>query len=336
MPQRRPARARTEAIPMRLVFAGTPAFAVPALRALAGSKHSVVGVLTQPDRPSGRGRKIAFSAVKEAAMSAQIPIAQPLTLRTSEGRSQIELWQPAAMIVVAYGLILPVEVLSMPRLGCVNIHASLLPRWRGAAPIQRSILAGDRETGISIMQMDAGLDTGPILLQRRILIGDAETNSQLQLRLAELGASALLHALDLLERGELQGEPQPPEGVSYASKIEKSEGLIDWSQDASAIARKVRAFEPWPATETRFENEPLRVLSAQVVGTTLPMNTSVTASIDPQMNQSGQILALEGDAMRVRCGTGSLLVASVQRPGKRPVLAREFVAGADALGKRLG
>lgn len=269
-------------------------------------------------------------------MALQIPVAQPATLKTAEARAQIGLWQPDAMIVVAYGLILPVEVLSMPRLGCINIHASLLPRWRGAAPIQRAILAGDRETGISIMQMDTGLDTGPILLQRRILIGDAETNSQLQSRLAELGASALLQALDLLERGDLKGEPQPPHGVSYASKIEKSEALIDWSQEASAIARRVRAFEPWPATETRFENESLRILSAQADETTLHMNTRPEQSIDPQMNQSGRILGLEGDAMRVRCGAGSVLVASVQRPGKRPVLAREFVAAADAVGKRLG
>jgi methionyl-tRNA formyltransferase len=321
---------------MRLVFAGTPAFAVPALRAVAGSKNPVVGVLTQPDRPSGRGRKITFSAVKEAAMALQIPVAQPVALKTAEGRAQIGLWQPDVMIVVAYGLILPREVLAIPPLGCINIHASLLPRWRGAAPIQRAILAGDRETGISIMQMDAGLDTGPILLQRRAVIGTAETGGQLQSRLAELGASALLEALDLLERDELRSEPQPLEGVSYASKIEKSEALIDWCQDASVIARKVRAFEPWPATETRFEGDSLRILSAQVDETGLDSNAGHKAPIDSDMNQSGRILSLVGDAMRVRCGTGSLLVSSVQRPGKRPVLAREFVAGADALGKRLG
>lgn len=321
---------------MRLVFAGTPAFAVPALRALAASKHEVVGVLTQPDRPSGRGRKITVSAVKEAALALQIPVAQPGTLKTSEGRAAIDVWQPEAMIVVAYGLILPREVLAIPRLGCINIHASLLPRWRGAAPIQRAILAGDRETGISIMQMDAGLDTGPVLLQRRTPIGETETNSQLQLRLAELGASALVQALELLEHGELRGGPQPLEGVSYAAKIDKSEALIDWSQEASAIARRIRAFEPWPATETRFEGEPLRVLALSTTATDLDMETAQMSTIDPQMSQSGRILGVEGDAMRVRCGTGSLLVTSVQRPGKRPVLAREFFASAHALGKRLG
>jgi methionyl-tRNA formyltransferase len=184
--------------------------------------------------------------------------------------------------------------------------------------------------------MDAGLDTGPILLQRRTPIGEAESNSQLQSRLAELGASGLLDALDLLERGELRGEPQPREGVSYAPKVEKREALIDWSQDALEIARRVRAFEPWPGTETRYDGEPLRVVSARAGGSYLDANSSAAGVIDADMSQSGRIMGLEGDGMRVLCGTGSLLVCRVQRPGKRPVLAREFASSSAAVGKRLG
>lgn len=321
---------------LRIVFAGTPAFAVPALRALAASGHPVVGVLTQPDRPSGRGRKLTPGAVKQAALELGLPVAQPLTLKTDEGRAPLLDWKPDLMVVVAYGLILPPPALTVPRFGCVNIHASLLPRWRGAAPIQRAILAGDEETGATIMQMDAGLDTGAMLLQRRTAIGPRETSADLHVRLADLGASAVVEALGIIASGSASPQPQPNEGVTYAAKIEKAEGLIDWSRDAAAIDRQVRAFDPWPGTETRFAGESLRILKARVADTDFGPDAADSAEIDPSLNQSGLIASLQQDAMRVRCGRGWLQVEQVQRPGKRPILAREFVAACNALGHRLG
>lgn len=321
---------------LRIVFAGTPAFAVPALRALAASGHAVVGVLTQPDRPSGRGRKLTPGAVKQAALELGLPVAQPLTLKTEEGRAPLVDWKPDLMVVVAYGLILPPAVLTVPGLGCVNIHASLLPRWRGAAPIQRAILAGDDETGVTIMQMDAGLDTGPMLLQRRTPIGPRETSADLHVRLADLGASAVVEALGIIASGSATSQPQPTEGATYASKIGKAEGLIDWSRDAAAIDRQVRAFDPWPGTETRFAGESLRILKARVNDTDSGPVTADSTEIDPSVNQFGTITGLRQDAMQVCCGQGRLLVEQVQRPGKRPVLAREFVTACDALGHRLG
>ena len=205
---------------MRIAFAGTPEFAVPPLAALQSSRHQLVGVLTQPDRPAGRGRKLATSAVKEFAMAHGVTVAQPATLRTAEGRSALASWQPDVLVVVAYGLILPPEALAVPRLGCINIHASLLPRWRGAAPVQRAILAGDALTGVTIMQMDAGLDTGPMLLRRELPISSTDDAQSLLASLAALGAPALLEVLDGLEAGTVVPQAQPAEGVSYAAKID--------------------------------------------------------------------------------------------------------------------
>ena len=312
---------------LRAAFAGTPDFALPALHALVGSRHQIVGVLTQPDRPKGRGRQIAPSPVKQAAQAYGLPVAQPSTLKDEASRTELAAWQPDVLVVVAYGLILPQAVLELPRLGCINIHASLLPRWRGAAPIQRAILAGDTETGVTIMQMDAGLDTGPILLQRSTPIGPDDTGGTLHDRLAELGASALIEALDGLESGALRARPQPTEGATYAAKIEKAEALIDWSGSALEIERKVRAFNPWPVAETRLDGEQLRIFRARAI-----MDDSPAGPDEPP----GMVVALRGDALIVRCGQGALAMTDVQRPGRRVVKARELALSREILGRRLG
>ena len=244
---------------LRVAFAGTPEFAVPALRALADSEHQLVGVLTQPDRPRGRGQVNAPGPVKVLALSLGLSVAQPHELGSAGALAELTAWRPEVLVVVAYGLILPRPVLGLPRLGCVNIHGSLLPRWRGAAPVQRALLAGDAVTGVTIMQMDAGLDTGPVLLQRSVPIGAHATSGELHAELATLGAAALLEALGALASGRAQPRPQSAAGVTYAAKIAKSEALIDWSADAVQIERQVRAFNPWPVAETRFAGEQLRV-----------------------------------------------------------------------------
>ncbi len=300
---------------------------MPALRALLQSRHSVVGVLTQPDRPKGRGQQLAASPVKQAALAAGLPIAQPETLKTEEGRAPLGAWKPDVLVVVAYGLILPTEALSSPRLGCVNIHASLLPRWRGAAPIQRAILAGDTETGVTIMQMDAGLDTGPMLLKRTIAIEPDDSGGSLHDRLATLGANAVLDALDRLAIGTAVVEPQPENGVTYAAKLAKAEARIDWTARAIEIERKVRAFNPWPIAEARYDGEQLRVLKAQA-----EMEESTRLGGQPP----GTILSVSERAVLVQCGMGRLAILEVQRPGKRPVSARDFANTACLPGRQLG
>jgi methionyl-tRNA formyltransferase len=297
---------------LRIAFAGTPEFALPALRALLDSPHRVVGVLTQPDRPAGRGRELRASPVKLLAAERGLPVAQPGTLKTQEGRAALIEWSPDLLVVVAYGLILPAAVLALPRLGCLNIHGSLLPRWRGAAPIHRALLAGDAETGVTIMQLDEGLDTGPTLLERRRPIGAEETCGDLHDALAGLGAAALLEAIDGIEAGTLVPRAQPAEGVTYAAKIEKSEARVDWSQGAVQIHRQVRAFNPWPMAEARLGEEPLRLLRASVA--------EATGHAAPP----GTLLGLDGDGIRVACGEGVLAVRELQRAGKRPVTARDF------------
>jgi methionyl-tRNA formyltransferase len=255
-------------------------------------------------------------------------------LKTEEGRAELSSWKPDLLVVVAYGLILPSAVLSLPRLGCVNIHGSLLPRWRGAAPIHRAILAGDAETGVTIMQMDAGLDTGPMLLKRAVSIGPSDTSGMLHDRLAELGASALLEALDGLTSGELRPVPQPAEGVTYAAKIEKSEALIDWQRDAIDIDRQVRAFNPWPIAETRLDGEQLRIHAACAE----PSAGDARAQVDgsPGIAAPGEIIKVAGDSILVKCGRGALAITEVQRPGKRPVSARDLANTVALAGRRLG
>ena len=308
---------------MRIVFAGTPEFAVPPLAALCASRHEVVGVLTQPDRPAGRGRKLATSAVKDFALQQGLPIAQPQTLRSAEGRESLVHWQPDVLVVVAYGLILPVEVLSMPRFGCLNIHASLLPRWRGAAPIQRAILAGDAYTGVTLMQMDVGLDTGPMLLQRRVAIGADVDSAALHATLAQVGAEALLETLDGLEAGTLAAQPQPSSGVTYAAKIDKAEARIDWQHDAIDIARRVRAFRPWPIAETTQRGEQVRIHEAVVIGDAEAGRAAGTVP--------GTLLGLRADRLIVACGRDCLGIGVLQRAGRRSVTAREFANTAGAL-----
>ena len=308
---------------MRIVFAGTPEFAVPPLAALCASRHEVVGVLTQPDRPAGRGRKLAMSAVKDFALQQGLPIAQPQTLRSAEGRESLVHWQPDVLVVVAYGLILPVEVLSMPRFGCLNIHASLLPRWRGAAPIQRAILAGDEYTGVTLMQMDVGLDTGPMLLQRRVAIGADVDSAALHATLAQVGAEALLETLDGLEAGTLAAQPQPSSGVTYAAKIDKAEARIDWQHDAIDIASRVRAFRPWPIAETTQRGEQVRIHEAVVIGDAEAGRAAGTVP--------GTLLGLRADRLVVACGRDCLGIGVLQRAGRRSVTAREFANTAGAL-----
>jgi methionyl-tRNA formyltransferase len=313
---------------LRIAFAGTPAFAVPALEALLRSSHfTVVGVLTQPDRPKGRGRQIAASPVKETAVAHGIPVSQPLTFKDEAGRAELASWQPDALVVVAYGLILPRVALELPRLGCLNIHASLLPRWRGAAPIQRAILAGDVSSGITIMQMDVGLDTGPMLLKREVPIERADTGGSLHDRLAQVGADLIIEALDSLASGTVAPVPQPAEGVTYAAKLDKAEAVIDWSRPAIEIERQVRAFNPWPVAETRLDGEPLRVFEA------VAMNSAGVAS------DQGKIIALTEQSLLVQCGLGQLALRQVQRAGRRVVGAAEFARGGTSgqlVGKRLG
>lgn len=309
---------------LRVAFAGTPEFALPALEALL-KFHDVVGVLTQPDRPSGRGRHRRASPVKTLAEAHRLPLAQPAALREAAAQAAIAAWKPEVLVVVAYGLILPPAVLALPRHGCLNIHASLLPRWRGAAPVQRAILAGDEVTGVTIMQMDAGLDTGRILLTRQISIGAGDTGGSLAAALAKLGAGALLEALEGLASGTLHGRPQPEEGVTYAAKIEKSEARIDWSHDAASIERQVRAFDPWPIAETTLDGERLRIHSAENM--TLKDVNSV---------QSGTIIAVRDGIMLVKCGQGVLGVRNVQKPGGRVLQMSEFAHNLDLVGRRLG
>ena len=307
---------------MHIAFAGTPDFAVPPLAALLEAGHEIVVVLTQPDRPAGRGQKLAASAVKEFSTARGLKVAQPSTLRTPEGRAALLEAQPDVLIVVAYGLILPAEALAIPRLGCINIHASLLPRWRGAAPVQRAILAGDSSTGVTIMQMDAGLDTGPILAQRSLPISLNDDSASLLTALAALGAPLLIEVLAALETGKLKPEPQPHEGVTYAAKIDKIEARIDWRESAAAIDRRVRAFRPWPIAETRFHGEQVRIHRAAVAEI-----VDVEKNLDTQNNPPGTILGLHGDALLVACGEGRLGIHQLQRAGRRSMSAREFANG---------
>lgn len=298
---------------LRIVFAGTPDFAVPCLQACIASGHSVVAVYTQPDRPAGRGRKLSPSPVKQAALAAGLPVEQPDSLRDTEARSVLAAWQPDLLVVVAYGLILPRKVLATPRLGCWNVHASLLPRWRGAAPIQRAILAGDAETGVDLMQMEAGLDTGPVLLQRRTPITAEDTGGQLHDRLSLLGADVLAEGLCRLADGSLPAAaPQPEAGVSYAHKLDKAEARLDFSQSAQALEHKIRAFNPWPVAEAEVAGERLRIWAATVIEGHRP-------------DQAGQVLAASRAGIDIACGEQVLRLTTVQRPGGKPISAADYL-----------
>ena len=310
----------------RIVYAGTPEFAVPALAALIADGCPPVAVYTQPDRPAGRGRRLTASPVKRLALEAGIPVLQPPSLRPVEAQAELVALAPDLLIVAAYGLILPPAVLSVPPGGGLNIHASLLPRWRGAAPIQRALLAGDAETGVCLMRMEPGLDTGPVFACERLRLEADATAARVHDRLAAMGADLLLERLDTILDGSLTPWPQPQEGVVYAHKIEKGEAWIDWSESAQAIDRRVRAFNPWPVAQTGFDGRVLRVHQAQP----LP-GEPVPGAAAP-----GTILAARRDGVHVATGAGVLRLQVVQLPGRKPIPASAWTHGGDFVGGTLG
>lgn len=309
---------------LRLGFAGTPEFAVPALAALAET-HRICAVFTQPDRPAGRGQPLHASPVKTLAALRGLCVYQPATFKSPEAVETLRGLELDALVVVAYGLILPPAALQCPRLGCINIHASLLPRWRGAAPIQRAVLAGDSKTGVTIMRMEAGLDTGPMLAAREIDIGADDTAKTLHDRLARVGAELIGETLDALSAGSVREVPQPCTGVTYAEKISKSEALIDWQQDALQIWRRVRAFNPWPIAETRLNGAQLRIWDAE-----LGDSSTMGDSTPP-----GTVLAATHEGIEVACGRGVLRILRLQLPGRKPLVPREFIQGQRLDGARL-
>jgi methionyl-tRNA formyltransferase len=308
---------------LSLIFAGTPEFSVPALQALVASRHRVLGVYTQPDRPAGRGQQMTMSAVKQCALEHRLPVEQPHTLKDPAAVERLARYNADLMIVVAYGLLLPKNVLDTPRLGCVNIHASLLPRWRGAAPIQRAIQAGDERSGVTIMQMDVGLDTGPMLLERVTPLDARETGESLHDRLSALGAEAVLEAIDAIAAGTAKPVEQPKEGATYAAKIKKEEALIDWSKSAIEIDRHVRAFNPWPIAETRWNGQQLRIWEA--------------APLDKQTSAApGTVLATSSDGIEVATGEGTLQLTRVQAAGRKAMPAADFLRAHRPEGAVLG
>jgi len=297
---------------LRLVFAGTPEFAVPHLAACRRDNVHIAAVYTQPDRPAGRGRALMQSPVKQAALAAGLALEQPENFRERATRERLRGYAPDLLVVVAYGLILSPRVLAIPRLGGWNVHASLLPRWRGAAPIQRALLAGDAHTGVCLMQMGAGLDTGPVMLQRTLPIAADDSAGSLHDKLAQLGAELLGEGLDqLLRSGPLPASPQPDSGATYAHKLEKSEARLDWNQDAAALERKVRAFNPWPVAEAHVGGETLRVWRA--------------VALAPGAAPAGQIVAAGKAGIDVACAQGVLRLIEVQRAGGRRMAAADLV-----------
>jgi len=310
---------------MRVIFAGTPEFARVALAQLQAAGFEIPLVLTQPDRPAGRGMKLQASSVKQFALEQQIPVAQPRSLRldgkypedAAAARDALQAARADVMVVAAYGLILPQWVLDMPRLGCLNIHGSLLPRWRGAAPIHRAIEAGDSETGITLMQMDAGLDTGDMLLVEKLPIAPGDTTGTLHDKLAALGARLVVEALELAACGGLQPVPQPGEGITYAHKIEKHEAAIDWRQSATVIERRIRAFNPFPGAASALGGDTVKFWQAVVV----------PGVQRPEAAAPGQILAVSPDGVDVATGDGVLRATRLQKPGGKPLDAAEFVRG---------
>jgi methionyl-tRNA formyltransferase len=319
-------------LPLRILFAGTPEFALPALDALAASEHVLLGVLTQPDRAAGRGLRSQASPVKERALELSLPVLQPESLRDEGVRAALASKSADVFVVVAYGLILPTEVLAMPRFGCVNVHASLLPRWRGASPIQHAILGGDGETGVSIMRMEAGLDTGPVYLRRATAIGAHENAGALHDRLAVLGAHALLAALPDIADGTLSAEPQDAAHATYAKRIDKRDALIDWSRSALELERRVRAFNPWPVCETRCAGETLRIWEA------IAMPETIAASVSAASSHAvpGIVLTAGAAGIDVATGDGVLRLLRVQRPGRRAIVARDFANSLATAGVVLG
>ena len=310
---------------MNLVFAGTPEFSVPALEALIAAGHRIIAVYTQPDRPAGRGSKLAMSPVKECALAHGIEVRQPATLKTEAEAKALRALAPDAMIVIAYGLILPQAILDIPKYGCINVHSSLLPRWRGAAPIQRAIEAGDAVTGVTIMQMEAGLDTGSMLAATETPITPEDTGASLHDRLSTMGAALLVKTLARLEQGRVTPQKQDNARATYAVKLNKDEARVSWTEDTTTLARRIRAFNPWPVAHTTLDGKPLRLWLATATDT----NTTT--------QPPGTVLAADAGGIRVQCGHGVLTITQLQPEGGKPLDARAFLNGRPlAPGTRLG
>lgn len=308
---------------LSIVYAGTPEFAVPALEALVASSHSVIAVYTQPDRSSGRGRKIHYSPVKELAIKHSIPVCQPLNFRSEEAVSELAQLQPDLMVVAAYGLILPAAVLGIPTYGCINIHASLLPRWRGAAPIHHAIAAGDAATGITIMQMNEGLDTGDMLRTQACEITQTTTTEQLLPQLAEIGAEAVLNAITDIEQGVATPVKQDDAASCYAPKISKADALIDWHQSAEQIVRVVNAFNPWPAAQTKLDDQVLKIWLA-------------TAESNAHGKPPGTVLSCSKTGLLVATGEGAVNITEIQLPGSRRMSVADYLNAKSITTERLG
>ncbi len=298
---------------LKIIFAGTPHFSATALEALLEHQFNVVAVLTQPDRPAGRGMQLAASPVKQLALAHELPVLQPVSLKSTEAQQMIANYAADVMVVAAYGLILPPAVLHTPHQGCLNIHASLLPRWRGAAPIQRALLAGDSETGITIMQMDAGLDTGDMLLKKTCPITLQDTAQTLHAKLAALGAAAIVEALRLLQQGQLKRVPQDTAHASYAAKLSKAEAQINWAEPAAQLARAVRAYNPFPIAYSTLKATPIKIWQASMC--------------DDLSGAPGTVLAVEKNGIVVACGLGALRLEILQRPNAKALPAAQFAQG---------
>ena len=297
---------------MKLIFAGSPDFACPSLERLVNSHHTIAAVYTQPDRPAGRGRKLTPTAIKQLAQQYQLPICDPPSLKTNEAADALLALHADVMVVIAYGLLLPANILKIPRLGCVNLHPSLLPQWRGATPIQHTLLSGETTTGITIMQLDEGMDSGPILSQIPTAVLPTETAGELHLRLAHQGAEQLLETLNQLEQGSITPQPQDHQKATYTRKIQKADALIDWQQPAVELAHQVRAFNPWPIAYTHWQGHILRIWEA--------------IAVDQYCDKPcGQLIAVSKDGIDINTGMGLLRVHTVQLPGKRPVDIQAFI-----------
>ena len=304
----------------RIIFAGTPDFALASLQALVAAGHTPCAVLTQPDRPAGRGKQLTASPVKQFALENDLPVLQPVTLRDAEQVAALEALEPDLMVVAAYGLILPQAVLDVPQAGCLNVHASLLPRWRGAAPIQAAILAGDEQTGVCLMAMEAGLDTGPVFACESTAIGERETAGELHDRLARTGGELLVRHLEAVVAGHLVAEPQDDALATYAPKIRPAEAQLDWQRDAAELARSVRAYNPVPGAWFMLGDERVKCWQARPVAGSGP---------------AGSVIAAGSDGIDVACGRDALRLERLQRPGKRPVTATEFATQFDLAGRQL-
>lgn len=307
----------------RVLFAGTPDFALASLKALIDAGIVPLAVLTQPDRPAGRGKRLTQSPVKQFALEQGIEVLQPATLKDPEEAAKVAAYDPDILIVAAYGLILPQDVLDIPSRGCLNVHASLLPRWRGAAPIQAAVLAGDRETGVSLMAMTAGLDCGPVYAQEALAIGPEEAAGELHDRLAALGGEMLVRHFDAIVGGRLQAVEQNDAEATYAGKVNRQDARLYWQQPADALHRQVRAYNPVPGAFFLLDDMPIKCWRASVVA-------------DSDEGAPGQVLAADRDGIVVACGTDALRLQSLQRPGKRPVTAQEFAGTVPMSGRRLG